>query len=213
MKGLASKALIILSSIFMLYGCVGGRAHILDIEYAPEKIPPRPFMVNYILDIVLIPPDEPHSRIIGKWVGLRGAEDTIKSSRPVGEAVTEAIFDYLEKVGFNVSMAKAGTSFREFTSTPPDFVMRVGIEKLKIRATSTVGYTTIETELKLRLKIKNVKDGSILTVNIESTSEPRTVVSFDPDVFAETVNTVVADALERIFSGLVLEEGVLRARD
>jgi hypothetical protein len=153
--------------------------------------------------------------ILGRWVGLRGIEDIIKTKRPVGEAVTGAVFEYLERAGFDVSMAPAGLVPDEFDinaikGPSPDLLLQGSIDKFTIKGVSRFGYTEIKSELRLRLIIENLKDSSILTVNILSSSEPNTVVSFAPEIFGTTVNEALAEAIEKIFAKTVLNEGVLR---
>ena len=195
-------------------GCMGGRTLSIDVSYDTQRAPESPFAGAPELEVVLIPFEKAGGvkDVFGRWVGLRGKEDKLRSSKPVEDAVTDALAAYLKKVGFDVTMAPRGTDPESYTSVPPDIVMHGTVEAFSTEAESVLGSTKIKTEVRLRVLIVNVRDGSRLTVNVEGSSEPVTVVSFDPDVFRDTVNEVLSEAVERIFSGTVLEEGVLRPR-
>ncbi len=195
-------------------GCMGGRTLSIDVSYDTHRNPQKPFAGASGLNVVLIPFEKAGGvdDTFGRWVGLRGKEDKLRSSKPVEDAVTDAVEAYLKKVGFNVTRAPRGTDPASYTSVPPDIVISGKVTDFSTEAQSGFGSTKIKTDIRLRVFINNVRDSSRLTVNIEGSSEPKTVVSFDSNVFRNTVNDVLSQAVERIFSNTKLENGVLRPK-
>ncbi len=214
-KGLLSHGWLYFMVFLFLAGCMGGRTLTLDVGYDTKREPDWPFTEAPTLKVVLIPFEKGKGvkDTIGKWVGIRGKEDTLKTSKPIDESVTKAVFEYLNRVGFNVSTASRGASLDDFKTPPPDFVIHGVVETFETEASSTIGATSVKTRISLKVRIKNVKDGSLLTINIDGDSEPRTVVAFDPDIFENTVNDVLSETVERIFTNTVLEDGILKPRD
>jgi hypothetical protein len=123
--------------------------------------------------------------------------------------------DYLVKAGFDVTRAPAGMEPEGFEvgasgGPAPDVLISGSVPMFSARAESHVGFTRVETEIRLKLKLHNVKDSSVVTSNVLSTSEPRTVVTFDKKVFDTTGNEALSDAIENVFVDIELREGVLR---
>jgi hypothetical protein len=196
---------------------MGGRTLFLDLRYEPLRVPERPFLTETPLRVLLFPLEYKGQKgdELGSWLGFRGKEDIIKSTLPVGEAVTAVIFEYLKRAGFDVSMAPLGLPPERFDTGAhkgpvPDFLLHGSIDKFTVEAKSFFGYTEIKSELWLKLLITNVKDSSILTFNITSSSGPKTVVSLDQEIFGSTVNETLSEAIESIFTKTVVKEGVLR---
>ncbi|HHL40998.1 MAG TPA: hypothetical protein ENJ37_10875 [Deltaproteobacteria bacterium] len=211
----AAKAAITALVLILAAGCMGGRTIHVDVEYAPKKAPPRPFAMDRPLKIALIPftKDPAVSDTLGSWTGLRGKEDTIKASSPVEKAVTGATGEYLERIGFVVETVEPGADLRTYSDPTADLVMAGHIKEFKVTASSYLGSTRVSTVIRLRVSIRNMATGSIVTSNVESSSEPVTVVTFDSSVFENSVNTVLAQALANIFRGTAMENGVIRPAD
>lgn len=200
------------AALLFFSGCVGGRTITMDLQYGPERSTPAPFAGADKLKVALVPFKAAHgvTETLGKWVGLRGREDLLKTSAPPEEAVTRAAFDYMKKAGLDVVMAPAGSSFESYSEGSPDLVMGGTVERLSMDAVSKFGSTGVTASFKLKVLLRNVRDSSLLTVNIEGASEPRTFVTFDSGVFKETVNGVVSESVEKIFRNTVIKDGLLR---
>lgn len=209
--GTTAALAVVVVLVLAMTGCVGGRTMELGLEYDPGRAPVRPFE-DGPSRVVLVPFEaaEGIDTALGAWVGVSGRKDTIVSSRPVGEAVTGAVRDYLEKTGFTVETAEPGTDPADYPSPPPDLVISGMVEGFEVYGSSQLGSTTIEATLVMRAFVRNVADGSTLTVTIEGAAEPKTVVAFDSGVFEDTATDVLSDAVERLFSSSVLRDGVLR---
>lgn len=197
-------------TLFVLTGCMGGRTLVLDIHYDTTRKPP-PALTG--LKAVVIPfEDRRPGREIGKWIGFMGNTDRFGTQRPVDETITWSVAEYLRKTGLEVSMVEKGSSPEGFKTIPPHFVITGRIEELGSEARSYMGYTQVKTRVRLNVDIRNVKDGSVFTVSVESLSEPKTVVAFNARVFEDTLNDALSDGLERILAGVNLEGEVLRPK-
>lgn len=198
--------------LLLLSGCMGGRTITVDIGYDQTRSVGAPFAEGEKVKVALVPfkASGGVNDTLGKWVGFRGREDTLKASAPPEEAVTEAAFDYMRKAGLDVMLAPAGASVESYSEGSPDLVMGGTIEELKMAAVSKFGSTAVTASFRMKVLLRNVKDSSLLTVNVEGASEPRTIVAFDSKVFKETVNGVVSESVEKIFKNTVIKDGLLR---
>ena len=202
----------VFTALLLLSACVGGRVITTDLGYDPARKVSEPFAGAGTLKVALIPFEASAgvTDTLGKWVGFRGREDVLKASGPPAGAVTKAVFDYMKKAGFDVVMAPAGSRVESYSEGSPDLVMGGAVEALGMNAASKFGSTSITASFRMKVFLRNVKDSSLLTVNVEGDSEPRTVVAFDSGVFKETVNGVISESVEKIFKGLTIKDGLLR---
>jgi len=202
----------VFAALVLLSGCVGGRTITMDLNYDPARLAVAPFEGAQKLKVALVPFNSSPtvSDTLGKWVGFRGKQDLLKTSAPPDAALTRAVYAYMQKAGFEVTLAPQGASVQSYSEGSSDIVMGGTVEDLRMDALSKFGSTSLTASFKMKVLLKNSSDGSLLTVNVEGASEPRTVVAFDSGVFAETVNTMVSDSVEKIFKGLVVKDGVLR---
>ncbi|MBI5287201.1 MAG: hypothetical protein HY878_06385 [Deltaproteobacteria bacterium] len=197
-------------AILILAGCMGGRTLTLDIHYDIARAPLSGFE-GLKAAVVPLEDDRPQKEI-GKWTGMTGKTDLFEPKGPVDETITKAIVEYLKKAGLDVATTEKGSLPAEFKTIPPHFIFSGRIEELRTEATSYLGYTQVRTRVRLKLDIKNVKDGSTLTMAIESLSEPKTVVAFSPRVFEDSLNDALSDGLDRILATLRLEGEVLKPK-
>lgn len=218
MKGLryavsfSRYGLLSMLAVLFIAGCMGGRTITMDVKYDATRKAPPPFPQTSQLKVALIPfqKEDGVKDVFGKWVGLRGKEDLFASTLPLDEAVTLATYEYLKKAGFDVELAPKGSNLDSFATAPPDLAIGGDVQRFDIDAVSHFGSTQIKSNFKLKVLIKNVKDGSVLTVNIEGSSDPKTVVTFDRGIFKNTVTGVLSESIERIFSNTVLRDGFVR---
>lgn len=199
--------------LIAISGCMAGRPVILDLHYSPAAGPAPLFQASPALSVVLIPLSYSGGETLGKWTGFGGKTRVIKTLPPPAEAVTEALAEYLAGVGFEVTIAPADTRPDRFAAAPPDYVAYGEIVTFKTEAESHFGFTEIKTELAYSVTFRNVKDLSRITVDIETTSKPRTVVTFAPGIFSNTVSRVLAESLELILKNIVLKDRTLIRAD
>ncbi len=199
-------------SLVFLFGCVGGRTLVVDLKYDAARTPNQPFTQARNMKILLLPFEKGPgvSDDFGKWTGLRGKEDIIKSAVPVDEAVTNAVYAYLKKAGFDVTLAPKGTTMESQITPAPDAIIGGTVQRISTMAKSSFGSTEIKNDLTLNVVLKNIKDNSIITENIEGTSEPKTVVAFDQEAFKNAMDGVLSESVERIFTNVILKDGLLR---
>ncbi len=196
--------------VFLITGCVGGRTLTMYLHYDMDR---KLQTATQGMKAAVIPfEDARGKKEIGKWKGLRGRFDLFEAAKPVDETVTEAAAQYLKKSGLDVSIARKGSRPEGFQTIPPHFVISGKIEELFTEATSHFGYTQLKTTIRLKISIRNVKDGSSVTTVIESISEPKTVVTFNSKIFEKTINDALSDGLERIISDVNLEGEVFRRK-
>jgi len=199
-------------SLVFLFGCMGGRTLVVDLKYDATRPVNPPFAQAGKMKILLLPFKKGPgvSDDFGKWTGLRGKEDVIKSAVPVDEAVTNAVYAYLKKAGFDVTLAPKDATMESKAITAADAVIGGTVQRISTVAKSSFGSTEIKNGLTLNVVIKNVKDGSTVTENIEGTSEPKTVVAFDQEAFKNGMDGVLSESVEKIFTNVILKDGLLR---
>ncbi len=199
-------------SLAFLFSCVGGRTLVVDLKYDATRPVNPPFVQARNMKILLLPFEKGPgvSDDFGRWTGFRGKEDVIKSAAPVDEAVTNAVYAYLKKAGFDVTLAPKGTTMKSQITPAMDAVIGGTVQRISTVAKSSFGSTEIKNDLTLNVVLKNVKDGSIVTENIEGTSEPKTVVAFDQEAFKNGMDGVLSESVERIFTNVILKDGFLR---
>ena len=210
MKDNKTRWLYIILSLFILTGCTGKGIHIVDVRYDTARQTPPVFSGK---KAVLIPLEDVRKETgIGKWEKLFGDIDTVVTSKPVYEATSFALLEYLKKSGLDVSMTSRGVTPEEFMTIPPHFVIGGSIEQLKIDAASYTGWTQVKSSVRLKISITNVKEGSKFAIVIRSVSEPKAVVLFDQKVFEKTLNDALSDGFERIPASVSLEGEVLKPK-
>lgn len=190
-----------LAVLLLIAGCMGGRTIKVNLLYDPERTPESTLAKGAFNKVVLVPFERGQGvkDDFGRWVGLSGREDIFVSEVPIEEAVTAAARDYLEKAGFDVKNAAPGRSPESYTTPPPDVVVSGVVEEFFTEAASRLGSTNVKTAARLRVFLRNVHDGSVLTVTVEGSTEPRTVVTFEREVFEENAVEVLSDVVERAF--------------
>ena len=144
-------------SLVFLFGCMGGKTLVVPLSYDTSRTVAMPFAQAKNMKILLIPFKKGSgvSDDFGKWTGLTGKEDVIKSSTPVDEAVTNAVYAYLKKAGFDVTLAPKGTTMDSSVTPAPDVVIGGTIQRISTVAESSFGSTTIKNDLALQVSLKN----------------------------------------------------------
>lgn len=209
--------LFLLSALLVLSGCMGGRTLTLDARYDTARNPKPPFSTAG-LKVALVPFEGALKMEIGQWRGLTNKIDRLVLPQPAEDVVTAAVADYLGRAGFDVSLSDKGDDPDRFVFVPhghhavmPDFVVSGAIDEFAMEADSRVGFTRVNTRIRLKVRTGNVRDGSFIVQSVESISVPKVMVMFNRTIFEDVLNEALSDGLDLILQRFRLEEGALRA--
>ncbi len=198
MKGKWIYPLVLL---FSLLGCAGSRTFWMDIRYMPGSLVQKAeqgqvVAVNGFRDMK-------GERVrLGDWMRPRGQTDTFMSSKPVDQAVTEAISDYFLSRGYRV-VPYTGWDLRpeSLSRIPADLVVGGEIIHLESDAWTTVR-TRVKVHVQLQIYVGKVAERKVLGQKMEISKEILGVTS-RPERIEETLNKELSEAIDRIFQGIL----------
>lgn len=138
---------------------------------------------------------------------LWGSETTFDvSGGKAGDAVAQAVADYLKAKNWRAQMAKA-----DGAGTPGDVSLSGKLLSLTVDADSKVGRTAITVKSKMVVEAKNAGDGSIVRMTLNGDGED-TVVWFDPEDVQDLVNAVLTESFGKFVATTKVENGLLRLK-
>ncbi|MBI5234490.1 MAG: hypothetical protein HY880_09060 [Deltaproteobacteria bacterium] len=216
-EGTVTRRLQLLTALCMLSiitGCsTTSLTREISLGYDQERKPANPLVTSVPLKIVIIPFEDERAvkdkSSLGEWTRLNGTKDTFISTKPLQGAITNSLMEYLEKAGLDAEIA-ASKRPEDFKTPPPDLIIYGRVMSFNVNAVSSLGRTDIRSDIRLKVFIRNVKDGSVIATGVESRSEPKTVATLYRDVFKETLVGSLSDALEHIFRNIAVKDGVLK---
>jgi uncharacterized lipoprotein YajG len=198
MKGKWIYPLVLLLSV---WGCAGSRTFWMDIRYLPgpsvEKAEQgRVVAVNTFKDI------RKDGERLGDWTRPKGRVDTFMASKPVDQAVTEAIADYFLSRGYRVVPHTGWDLTPEgLSGIRTDLVVGGEVIRLESEAWTTVR-TRVKVHVQLQIRVGKVAEGKVLGQKMEISKEIVGVTS-RPDRIEETLNRELSEAIERVFQSIL----------
>ncbi|UCD71009.1 MAG: hypothetical protein JSW70_08390 [Syntrophobacterales bacterium] len=190
-----------LALLFYLLGCAPSRTFWMDIRYLPgtlaEKADQQQVVaVNPLKDI-----REDRARL-GAWTRPKGRVDTFMASKPVDQAVTEALSDYFLSRGFRV-IPYTSWDFRpeSLSRIPADLVVGGEIIRLESEAWTTIR-TKVKVHVQLQIHVGKVTERKVLSQKMEISKETVGVTS-RPERIEETLNKELSEAIDRVFQGIL----------
>ncbi|MFB0508669.1 MAG: hypothetical protein ACETWT_18265 [Thermodesulfobacteriota bacterium] len=198
MKGKWFWALVL---FFSLLGCGASRTYWMDIQYLSGPIAEnvegkRVVAVNTFKDI-----RENRARL-GAWTRPRDRLDTFMASKPVDQAVTEAISDYFLLRKYRViNYTGWDLSPESLSRIPADLVVGGEIIHLESDAWTNVR-TKVTVHVQLQIHVGKVSDGKVLRQKMEISKEIVGVTS-RPERIEETLNQELSEAIDRVFQGVL----------
>jgi uncharacterized lipoprotein YajG len=198
MKG---KWIVPIVLLLCLLGCAGNRTFWMDISYMPgpsvEKAERREVVaVNPFKDI------RGDGTRLGDWARPRGRVDTFMASKPIDQAVTEAIANYFRSRGYRV-VPYDGWDLKpvSLSGIPADLVVGGEVINLKSEAWTTVR-TKVKVLVQLQIHVGRVAERKVLSQKMEISKEILGVTS-RPERIEETLNKELSEAIDRVFQGIL----------
>jgi uncharacterized lipoprotein YajG len=198
MKGKWIYPLVLL---FCLWGCAGNRTFWMDIRYMPgpstERVEREKVVaVNPFKDV------RGDGTRLGDWTRPRGRVDTFAASKPVDQAVTEAISNYFRSRGYQV-VPHVGWDLKpaSLSRIPADFVVGGEVIQLKSEAWTTVR-TKVKVHVQLQIHLGRIAERKVLSQKMEISKEILGVTS-RPERIEETLNKELSEAIDRVFQGIL----------
>jgi hypothetical protein len=173
----------------------------MDIQYLSGPIAEnvegkRVVAVNTFKDI-----RENRARL-GAWTRPRDRLDTFMASKPVDQAVTEAISDYFLLRKYRViNYTGWDLSPESLSRIPADLVVGGEIIHLESDAWTNVR-TKVTVHVQLQIHVGKVSDGKVLRQKMEISKEIVGVTS-RPERIEETLNQELSEAIDRVFQGVL----------
>jgi hypothetical protein len=196
MKG---KWIVSIVLFFCLLGCAGNRTFWMDIRYMPSVEKADRGEVIAVNPFKGIGGDGTR---LGDWVRPRGRVDTFMASKPIDQAVTEAIANYFRSRGCRV-VPYEGWDLKpgSLSGIPADLVVGGEVINLKSEAWSTVR-TKVKVLVQLQIHVGRVAEGKVLSQKMEISKEILGVTS-RPERIEETLNKELSEAIDRVFQGIL----------
>ena len=200
-KEMKAKWIYPLVLLLSLWGCAGGRTFWMDIRYIPGPLVEKAergevVAVNAFRDI------RGDRERLGDWARPRGRVDTFMASKPVDQAITEAVSSYFLSRGYRV-VPHMGWDLKpeSLSRIPADLVVGGEVIHLKSEAWTTVR-TKVKVHLQLRIHVGRVTEGKVLSQKMEISKEIIGVTS-SPERIEETLNKELSEAIDRVFQGIL----------
>lgn len=198
MRGKWFWTLVLLSSV---WGCGASRNYWMDIQYLSDPVSKhggkgRVVAINAFKDI------REDRNQLGTWLRPRGQMVTFMASKPVEQAVTEAISGYFRLRGYQV-VSSTGWDLRpeSLSRIPADLVVGGEIIHLRSEAWTTVR-TKVQVHVQLQIYVGKVSEGKVLGQKMEISKEILGVTS-RPERIEETLNKELSEAIDRVFQGIL----------
>ncbi len=190
--------LVLLSSV---WGCGASRNYWMDIQYLSDPVSKhggkgRVVAINAFKDI------REDRNQLGTWLRPRGQVVTFVASKPVDQAVTEAISRYFRLRGYQV-VSSTGWDLRpeSLSRIPAELVVGGEIIHLKSEAWTTVR-TKVQVHVQLQIYVGKVSEGKVLGQKMEISKEILGVTS-RPERVEDTLNKELSEAIDRVFQGIL----------
>ncbi len=198
MKGKWIYPLVLL---FSLWGCAGSRTFWMDIRYIPGSLAQKAergklVAVNGFRNI------KGERARVGDWTRPKGRVDTFMASKPVDQAVTEAVSEYFLSRGYRI-VPYTGWDLRpeSLSNIPADLVVGGEVIHLKSDAWTTVR-TRVKVHVQLQIHVGKVTERKVLSQKMEISKEIVGVKS-TPARIEETLNKELSEAIDRVFQGIL----------
>ena len=201
MSEMKGKWLYLVVLLLSVWGCAGSRTFWMDIRYLPgpsvEKAEQgRAVAVNAFKDM------RKDGERLGDWTRPKGRVDTFMASKPVDQAVTEAIADYFLSRGYRVVPHRGWDLTPEgLSGIPADLVVGGEVIRLESGAWTTVR-TRVKVHVQLQIHVGKVAEGKVSGQKMEISKEIVGVTS-RPDRIEDTLNRELSEAIERVFQGIL----------
>jgi uncharacterized lipoprotein YajG len=139
---------------------------------------------------------------LGDWTRPRGQVDTFMASKPVDQAVTEAISNYFRSRGYRV-VPHVGWDLKpgSLSRIPADLVVGGEVIQLKSEAWTTVR-TKVKVHVQLQIHLGRIAERKVLSQKMEISKEILGVTS-RPERIEETLNKELSEAIDRVFQGIL----------
>jgi len=200
-KEMKAKWICLLVLLLCFWGCAGSRTFWMDIRYMPgpsvEKAERGEVVaVNPFKDV------SGDGTRLGDWTRPRGQVDTFMASKPVDQAVTEAISNYFRSRGYRV-VPHVGWDLKpgSLSHIPADLVVGGEVIQLKSEAWTTVR-TKVKVHVQLQIHLGRVAERKVLSQKMEISKEILGVTS-RPERIEETLNKELSEAIDRVFQGIL----------
>ena len=139
---------------------------------------------------------------LGAWTRPKGRLDTFMASKPVDQAVTEAISDYFLSRKYRVIHYTGwDLSPESLFRIPADLVVGGKIIHLRSEAWTSVR-TRVKVRVQLQIHVGKVREGKVLSQKMEISKEIVGVTS-RPERIEETLNKELSEAIDRVFQGVL----------
>ncbi|NIS60817.1 MAG: hypothetical protein GTO13_09000 [Proteobacteria bacterium] len=186
---------------FSLLGCGASRTYWMDLQYLSgpiaENVEGKQIVaVSGFTDI-----REERDRL-GAWTRPRDRLDTFMASKPVDQAVTQAISDYFLSRKYRVvNYTGWDLSPESLSRIPADLVVGGEIIQLKSEAWTSLR-TKVRVHVQLQIHVGKVREGKVLRQKMEISKEIVGVTS-SPERIEETLNKELSEAIDRVFQGVL----------
>ena len=195
------RAIFIIFVLVFTAGCQAGRTYRMDLAYLPVQLPELsknlsqvPRLAVVLFQDVRVPPAD-----VGYRIHLGGGTDLFKTDRaPIPQEVTEVVAEYLRLRGFDVKVFTGDEKPSRDANSPFNDIVEGTIEGLRVEARSNVGYTQVNSRVKLSSRIYNPKKRATQTVSAETQDESK-IVLFNVDSVSRSLNQVLAQAIEQMY--------------
>lgn len=201
-KEMKGKWLWAIALFFFLSGCGASRTYWMDIQYLSGPLSEnvegnQVVAVNAFKDI-----REDRVRL-GAWTRPRDRVDTFMASKPVDQAVTEAVSGYFLLRGYRVvNYTGWDLSPESLSRIPADLVVGGGIIHLESDAWTTALRTKVRVHVQLQIHVGRVPEGKVLRQKMEISKEIVGVTS-RPEWIEETLNKELSEAIDRVLQGVL----------
>ncbi len=126
-----------------------------------------------------------------------------------GEAVAEALADYLRHKGWQVGVKKPGLTAAEGRT---DILLSGTIRELWATAKSRFGSTRMDVKSSIVVKAQNQVDGSQTSITLDGAATD-TVWFFSPEKLQDLVNSVLKDSYHKLMMDARVENRAWRLRE
>jgi hypothetical protein len=139
---------------------------------------------------------------LGAWTRSKDRLDTFMASKPVDQAVTDAVSDYFLSRKYRViNYAGWDLSPESLSGIPADIVVGGEVIHLKSEAWTTLR-TRVKVHVQLQIHVGKVREGKVLRQKMEISKEIMGVTS-RPERIEETLNQELSEAIDRVFQGIL----------
>ena len=212
-EGVWGLSAVLLASLLFLFSCSSIKQYSVDMRYTPGFVPDAVTAQGTAVKLAafndLRKTDDP--LVIGRVEKVDGTRARVfPKYKTAVDAVTEGVRAYLVKSGAPVPAESEKWDLQESTIKRADRGIMIGgsIDELEVNCREGILSRKYDAKIKLTFVVADLRQGRIIYRTSAESSSNMDYIVFSEEKMEEQANSVLAGAIEKIFTGSDIKEKI-----